>query len=171
MTIRAEQQCQIAPMAAADRPAVMRIYAEAVACQRYTFVTEAPDWASWDAAHLPGHRLVARCDGQTVGFVALSRLYSHGWLAGIAEVSIYVDRDYRQSGIGFALLTSLQRELEGQTEEPDGIWTLTSFIFPDNSACMRLHERAGFSLIGRSRRIARLGPNWRDVLIYEYNVL
>ena len=42
-------------------PAVKAIYEEGIATGNASFQTEAPDWADWDAAHLPHSRLVALC--------------------------------------------------------------------------------------------------------------
>src|SRR5512145_3145195 len=61
----------ISPMQPADWPAVRRIYAEGIATGRATFDTEIPDWEAWNAGHLAQPRLVARQDGEVVGWAAL----------------------------------------------------------------------------------------------------
>jgi L-amino acid N-acyltransferase YncA len=43
-------------------PAVKAIYQEGIATGNATFQTVAPEWADWDAAHLPHSRLVALCE-------------------------------------------------------------------------------------------------------------
>jgi phosphinothricin acetyltransferase len=53
-----------------------------------------------------------------------------------------------------------------------GIWTIQSSVFPENVTSLRLHERAGFRVVGRRERIARsrLGPHagqWRDTVLIE----
>ena len=53
-----------------------------------------------------------------------------------------------------------------------GYWTIQSSIFPENTASIRLHESAGFRIVGRRERIARsqLGPHagqWRDTVLVE----
>jgi len=54
--------------------------------------------------------------------------------------------------------------------EGAGIWTLQASIFPENVASIRLHEGAGFRLVGRRERIARLDGVWRDVVLMERRV-
>ena len=48
-----------------------------------------------------------------------------------------------------------------------GIWTIQSGIFPENDASLRLHERAGFRVVGRRARLGKLHGVWRDVLLVE----
>jgi phosphinothricin acetyltransferase len=77
-------------------------------------------------------------------------------------VSVYVAAAARGQGIGGALLDRLVAGSEAQ-----GIWTLQAGIFPENAASLRLHERAGFRLVGRRERLGRLHGSWRDVLLLE----
>jgi phosphinothricin acetyltransferase len=42
-----------------------------------------------------------------------------------------------------------------------------SGIFPENTASLALHERAGFRVIGTRERIGRHHGTWRDVLLVE----
>ncbi|WP_197038689.1 GNAT family N-acetyltransferase [Herbidospora cretacea] len=51
--------------------------------------------------------------------------------------------------------------------EAAGIRTIQSGIFPENTAALALHERAGFRVIGRRERIGRHYGVWRDVVLVE----
>ena len=54
--------------------------------------------------------------------------------------------------------------------EKSGIWTVQSGVFPDNTASLRLHEKAGFQVIGvrhHPGRMQRAGGAWRDVTLIE----
>lgn len=51
--------------------------------------------------------------------------------------------------------------------EAAGIWTIQSGIFPENTASLALHERAGFRVIGTRERIGRRHGVWRDVVLLE----
>ena len=56
--------------------------------------------------------------------------------------------------------------------EQAGIWTIQSGIFPENEVSLRLHERAGFRVVGTRARVGRMtyGPmagEWRDVVFVE----
>ena len=53
------------------------------------------------------------------------------------------------------------------SSEADGIWTIQSGVFPENTASLRLHERAGFRVVGTRERIGRHLGRWRDVAFLE----
>jgi L-amino acid N-acyltransferase YncA len=152
----------IAPLRRADWDEVARIYAEGIATGDATFETEVPDWERWDGAHMTRHRLAATAGGRLVGWAALSPVSERCVYAGIAEVSVYVAADARGHGVGTALLEALIA-----SSEADGVWTLQAGIFPENGASVRLHERAGFRVVGRRARLGRLHGVWRDVVLME----
>jgi L-amino acid N-acyltransferase YncA len=152
----------IAPLRRADWDDVARIYAEGIATGDATFETEVPDWEGWDAAHMTRHRLAATAGGRLVGWAALSPVSERCVYAGVAEVSVYVAADARGHGVGAALLEALIA-----SSEAGGVWTLQAGIFPENGASVRLHEQAGFRVVGRRARLGRLHGAWRDVVLME----
>src|ERR687885_483965 len=100
----------ITAMTPADWLAVRDIYAEGIATGQATFETEPPPWEEWNAGKLPVGRLVARIDGQVVGWAALSPVSRRACYAGVAEVSVYVTASERGRGVGSALLSQLVSE-------------------------------------------------------------
>jgi len=155
-------------MDAADWPAVERIFAEGIAGGEATFESETPTWEAFDSGRLRTPRLVAvDAAGAVVGWVAASSVSSRAVYRGVVEHSVYVDGDTRGQGVGGALLEAFVA-----ASDAAGIWTIQSSIFPENIASLRLHERAGFRVVGRRERIARSarGPHagrWRDTLLIE----
>ena len=149
-------------MTAADWSAVRDIYLEGIATGDATFETAAPEWDRWDAGHLPHCRLVARSQGEVLGWAALSAVSARRVYAGVAEVSVYIARRARGLGVGRALLEALVAESERQ-----GIWTLQAGIFPENIASLELHRRLGFRVVGVRERIGQLDGVWRDVMLLE----
>ena len=143
-------------------PEVVRIYAEGIATGDATFETEVPSWERWDAAHVREHRFVALRDGEVVGWVAAGAVSDRCVYAGVVEHSVYVAEAARGLGVGRALLEVLIASTEAA-----GIWTIQSGVFPENSASLRLHERLGFEVVGRRRRIGKLAGVWRDVIAIE----
>ena len=141
---------------------VRAVYLEGLATGDATFETEAPDWGRWDASHLPGCRLVVLSGGRVAGWAALSRVSARGVYEGVAEVSVYVGREFRGRGVGRALLSTLVRE-----SEAEGVWTLQAGVFPENAASVALHLSCGFREVGRRERVGRLGGRWRDTLLLE----
>jgi L-amino acid N-acyltransferase YncA len=141
---------------------VARIYAEGIATGEATFETAVPSWEEWNAVHLPAHRRLARRDAEIVGWVAASGVSDRCVFGGVVESSVYVARDHRGHGVGRALLEALI----DSTEAAD-IWTIQAGIFPENVASVALHERVGFEVIGRRKRLGKLNGVWRDVLLLE----
>ena len=153
----------IVPMTPEHADAVLAIYQAGLDTGHASFETTAPDWADWDAAHLPAHRLVAVTPaGRVVGWTAVSAVSSRCAYAGCVEHSVYVHPDARGSGIGPALL----RALITSTERA-GIWTIQSGIFPENTASRRAHREAGFREIGTRHRVGHHHGRWRDVVLIE----
>jgi phosphinothricin acetyltransferase len=144
-----------------DWPTVAAIWTDGIATGNATFETEVPSWAEFDRTRLPAHRLVA-ADGEVVGWAALTPTSSRDCYAGVAENSVYVAADARGRGIGRALLEAL---LAGA--DAGGIWTVQTSVFPENEASVALHLRAGFRVVGRRERIAKLNGVWRDTLFLE----
>ena len=65
-------------------------------------------------------------------------------------------------GIGAALLRALIASTEAA-----GIWTIQSSIFTEHTASLRLHQQAGFRVVGTRERIACHHGRWRDTVIME----
>lgn len=141
---------------------VARIYAEGIDTGDATFEASVPIWDEWDAAHLPRHRFVARRDGDVVGWAAASSVSDRCVFGGVVESSVYVAGDHRGEGVGRALLEALI-----ESTEASDIWTVQAGIFPENLASLALHERVGFEVIGRRKRLGKLNGVWRDVLLLE----
>jgi len=152
---------QIRVLTAEDWPAVSSIYQDGIATRLATFETATPTWSDWDKSHLPLARLVAASEF-VIGWAALTLVSSRSVYAGVAETSVYVNADWRGKGVGHALLDALITE----TENHD-IWTLQASIFPENEASLKLHQRAGFRIVGTRERIAQLNGVWRDTVLLE----
>jgi L-amino acid N-acyltransferase YncA len=155
----------IVPMTAEHAAAVLTIYQAGLDTGDASFQTEAPDWPTFDAGKLPEHRFVAVAadDGEVLGWVAVSAVSSRPVYAGVVEESVYVSTNARGGGVGRALLDRLI-----ESTEAAGIWTLQAGIFPENTASLALHERAGFRTLGVQERIGKHGERgWRDVVRLE----
>jgi len=154
----------IRPMTSADAAQVLAIYQAGLDGGEASFETRAPTWEAFDAKLLPAHRHVAAdgTSGQVLGWVAASGVSDRCVYQGVVEHSVYVAAAARHRGLGAVLL----RALIGSTEAA-GIWTIQSGIFPENTASLRLHERAGFRVVGVRARLGRHRGRWRDVVLLE----
>jgi L-amino acid N-acyltransferase YncA len=155
-------------MTAADWPRVEEIFAAGIAGGEATFETTTPGWEQFDETKLGDVRLVATDENRhVIGWAAVSRVSAREVYRGVIEHSVYVDPALHGQGIGRALLKAFVTAADNA-----GYWTIQSSIFPENTASLRLHERAGFRVVGTRRRIAlsQLGPRagqWRDTVLVE----
>jgi phosphinothricin acetyltransferase len=150
----------------ADAAAIARIYNQGIEDRIATFETE-PRTPAQIAAQIAekGDRfptVVVERDGQVIAWASAGAYRSRPAYAGVAEHSVYVDRAARGSGAGRAALEALFQAYAAR-----GFWKLVSRIFPENVASIRLHERAGFRVVGVYRRHGKLEGVWRDCAIVE----
>ncbi|MGW4529266.1 N-acetyltransferase family protein [Amycolatopsis sp. NPDC004378] len=159
----AAKPAEVVTMTAGHAGPVLAIYQAGLDTGQASFELTAPPWETWDAAHLPEHRLVALDPaGRVVGWVAVSAGSSRCVYAGVVEHSVYVDPRAQGRGVGQALLAALVASTENA-----GIWTIQSGVFPENTASRELHGRAGFREIGVRERVGRHHGVWRDVVMIE----
>ncbi|MFJ3786214.1 N-acetyltransferase family protein [Streptomyces sp. NPDC003314] len=153
----------IVPLAPEHAGQVLAIYQAGIDEGNATFETVAPTWEAFDAAKLPEHRFAALDEsGAVLGWVAASRVSDRCAYAGVVEHSVYVHPAARGRGVASALLKALVNSTERA-----GIWTIQSGIFPENTASLAFHQRAGFRVIGTRERIGRHHGVWRDVVLVE----
>ena len=116
--------------------------------------------AGWTVRPLPV--LVAEHDGRIVGFARIGPSSEREVYAGIGEHAVYVAGDARRLGVGHALLEAL-----AEAAADVGLYKLTSRIFTTNTASIRLHESAGFTIVGVQRHHGQLDGVWRDCVLVE----
>ncbi|WP_291038344.1 GNAT family N-acetyltransferase [Herbiconiux sp.] len=151
-----------------DWPVVEAIYRAGIETGNATFEADSPSWEHFDASKLDIGRLVAADDtGAVVGWVAASHVSAREVYRGVVEHSVYVARAAAGQGVGRQLVEALIAAAESA-----GVWTIQSSIFPENTASLALHDRAGFRRIGTRERIALMtyGPwagQWRDTILIE----
>jgi L-amino acid N-acyltransferase YncA/2-polyprenyl-3-methyl-5-hydroxy-6-metoxy-1,4-benzoquinol methylase len=153
----------IRPMRPADAEQVLAIYQASLDTGQASFETTAPTWDAFDQVRLPRHRHVAvSATGDVLGWAAAIAVSPRPVYRGVIEHSVYVHHEAHGRGIGAALLDALT----GSTEA-DGIWTIQTAIFPENTASLRLHQQAGFHVVGTRQRIGCHHGRWRDVTLLE----
>ena len=153
---------EIVPMTEREWKAVREIYLQGIATGNATFEQSVPEYVEWDERHLSTCRLIARWNEKVLGWAALSRVSSRRVYEGVAEVSIYIAEEVRGRGIGRKLLGALV-----EASEQNGIWTLQAGIFAENAVSIRLHQQAGFRIVGTREKIGRLDGRWRDTVLME----
>ena len=150
----------------ADAAAIARIHNQGIAERIATFRTE-PRTQEEVATHIARQddrfpTVVAVREGAVVAWAAVGAYRAHEWYAGVGEHSVYVDAGHRGIGAGLLALDALCAACEDR-----GYWKLISRIFPENTASLALHRKAGFEVVGVYRRHGRLDGEWRDCVIVE----
>jgi phosphinothricin acetyltransferase len=97
-----------------------------------------------------------------VGFASLSPYRDRPAYATTAETSVYVAADARGQGVGRALLEGIV-----DTARAHGFHALVARIVGGHEASIRLHESAGFEVVGHEREVGRKFGRWLDVTVAE----
>ncbi|BAI62083.1 GCN5-related N-acetyltransferase family protein [Methanocella paludicola SANAE] len=145
-----------------DWESVARIYGEGIDTGNSTFEQSVPTYERWISAHLEGFSIVARENGEVLGWAALSPVSARQVYRGVAELSLYVGEKHRGKGVGSALMGAMI-----ELSEKKGIWTLQGGTFPENTASLALQKKFGFREVGTRERLGRMSGRWRDVVLTE----
>lgn len=155
---------KVREMQKADWQRVYEVYRQGMKTGLATFSVEELSYEDFDQERLLVGRLVALHDDKIVGWTTLKEAYPKiPEYKGVAEVSIYIDEDYRGKGTA----TFLMEQLILLSEEK-GFWTLESDIFADNEGSLALHEKSGFRQVGYREKIGKDDSGvWRDTVLME----
>ena len=150
----------------ADAESIAVIYNQGIEDRLATLETEArsaEERRQWLAARGARHPvLVGEAEGRVVGWGSLNSFNPRPAYDHVADVSVYVGRDWRGRGVGHRLLEALiarGREL--------GYHKLVLAAFPFNAAGVALYRRLGFAEVGVYREQGRLDDKWVDVVVME----
>lgn len=149
-----------------DAEAIARIHNQGIADRIATFATQ-PRSAAQVIQQLEqkGDRfptVVVERENTVIAWASVGPYRTTPYYAGIGEHSVYVERAAREQGAGLVALDALCAACADR-----GYWKLVSRIFPENEASLRLHDRAGFRVVGVYQRHAQLDGEWRDCVIVE----
>lgn len=151
-----------------DLPAVREIYAHHVLRGTATFEEEPPDleemrrrFRAVKEKGLPW--LTAEVDGAGCGYAYAAPYHQRPAYRHAVENSVYVDRNALRRGIGAALLDELI-----DTCARRGFRQMVAVIGDSaNAASIKLHERAGFRLVGTLKSIGFKHGRWLDCVIMQ----
>lgn len=157
------EELQARPATISDAESIAEIYNQGIEDRVATFETRLRTPADIEAWFGGVHPIVVvEHLGRIVAFAATFVYRPRACYSGIAEISLYVERDARRRGAGaFAMQAILE------AAEKAGFWKLLSRVFVDNQASRNLIARAGFREVGIYEKHGQLDGVWRDVLIVE----
>ncbi len=151
-----------------DLAAIREIYAHHVLHGPATFEEEPPDveemrrrFRAVKEKGLPW--LAAEVDGAVCGYAYAAPYHRRPAYRHAVENSVYVDRNALRQGLGAALLDELIRLCEEK-----GLRQMVAVIGDSaNAASIRLHERAGFRLVGALQSVGFKHGRWLDCVIMQ----
>lgn len=149
-----------------DLDSILRIYNQGIEDRIATLEMETKDTAyieQWFQDHQGKHSiLVAEKDGKIVGWSSLNP-YSHRCAySGVADLSIYIDRDFRGQGIGSSLLPALEKEARR-----NNFYKIVLFTFPFNKNGQGLYQKNNYRTVGIFEKQGVLDGRFVDVMIME----
>ena len=160
---------QLHVRAAEERDAadIARIYMQAIQDRLATFehfLVTPEERARWVAEHSGKFPLlVAELNGRVLGWTSLSPYQVRPRIEGIAELLIFIDRDYRRHGVGRELMRAIQaaaRQL--------GHRKLIGRFVAHNDAGRTLCRMTGWREVGVHQKHTRLEGRWHDVIVVEF---
>lgn len=109
---------------------------------------------------------VMKIDGQIAGWVGLESFYGRPAYHWTAEISIYIDADFRHQGLGQQALDFVIGELPRL-----GLDALIAFIFSHNLPSQKLFKHNGFETWGHLPDVADMDGQRRslDILGKHFN--
>jgi len=97
-----------------------------------------------------------------VGWASLNQFNPRAAYEHVADISVYVAREARGSGVGGRLLPELEH-----LARRVGYHKMVLAGFPWNTPGMRLYERCGFEVVGTYHEQGLLEGRWVDVILME----
>ncbi|AXS42089.1 GNAT family N-acetyltransferase [Breoghania sp. L-A4] len=158
----------IRPAAPADIPAITAIYAHAVTHGTASFELTPPNETEmrrrFDALMASHHPyLVFEDDGVVLGYAYAGPHRPRPAYRWAVESSIYIAPERQGMGIGKALLAALVDEATVR-----GFRQMIGVVGDStHAASIRLHEAAGFEVIGTVKNVGRKFDRWLDIVMLQ----
>lgn len=147
-----------------DIPAITHIYNQGIE-EGATFETELrseQERHQWLENHCDRYlAVVAVRQGKVIGWACLNPFSPRSAYQWVADLSVYVERSARGTGVG----TALMRELERRAQML-GFHKLVLTTFPD-LATVAFYKKLNYRQVGIYREQGRLHNRWQDTLLME----
>src|SRR5437016_6753029 len=149
----------------ADLPTIVEIYNATVPTRMVTAELEQTNVEArlpWFREHSPERYpfWVMASDGRVIGWLDFKKFLSRGAYRGTAEISVYVDENFRGRGVGQRLLQHAIAHASSL-----GITALVGLIFGHNERSLKLFERLGFERWAFLPGVAQLDGVQRDLVM------
>jgi phosphinothricin acetyltransferase len=149
----------------ADLPTIVEIYNATVPTRMVTAELEPTTVEArlpWFREHSSEHYpfWVAESEGRVIAWLDFKRFLPRCAYRGTAEISVYVDEEFRRRGVGQRLLE------QAIAQAPSlGITALVGLIFGHNEPSLKLFQALGFERWGFLPGVAQLDGVERDLVV------
>ncbi len=149
----------------ADLPTIVEIYNATVPTRMVTAELEPTTVEArlpWFREHSSEHYpfWVAESEGRVIAWLDFKRFLPRSAYRGTAEISVYVDEEFRRRGVGQRLLE------QAIARAPSlGITALVGLIFGHNEPSLKLFQSLGFERWGFFPGVAQLDGVERDLVV------
>ena len=109
--------------------------------------------------------LVAEVDGKVVGYAYASTYYARAAYDWTTELSIYIAKESCGQGIGLALYTALEEELQTR-----GYLRFLACIAVPNEASISMHKKRGYVQVAHFPKIGYKFNKWHDIVWMQKNL-
>ncbi|MGV2939331.1 arsinothricin resistance N-acetyltransferase ArsN1 family A [Mesobacillus sp. LC4] len=145
---------------------ILTIYNEGISDRIATLETTTKDKAymiDWLNKHADRYKvIVAELDGKVIGWASLNPYNSREAYNGVADLSVYIKRDYRGKGIGSKLLTFIE-----SIAKEHGFYKMVLFTFAFNELGQGLYRKKGYREVGVFQNQGMLDGKFVDVMAME----
>ncbi|WP_010677733.1 arsinothricin resistance N-acetyltransferase ArsN1 family A [Bacillus timonensis] len=149
-----------------DVEGILSIYNEGIVDRIATLETSIKDKAfmlEWFQRHTDRYKvLIAEIEGEIVGWASLNQYNSRSAYDGVADLSVYVKREYRGRGVGGNLLSSIE-----ELAKENSFHKIVLFTFPFNELGQGLYKKRGFREVGVFKKQGKIDDQYIDVMAME----
>jgi len=149
-----------------DLAAIRRIYNQGVEDRAATLESDPrtlDENEQWWSQHAAPYAVLVAVEGKNVvGWASLNPFSARCAHAAIADVSVYVEREFRGKGVGFGLLCELARQAKH-----GGFRKLVLHALNGNEHGKRLYRKVGFREVGVFREHGEIDGRYVDVVAME----
>lgn len=149
-----------------DAARILEIYAPYITDSDVSFETDVPSLAEFServkriSQSFPYY--VCEVDGVIAGYAYANKIRERSAYKYSVELSVYVDADYQNRGVGKALYGRLLPELSER-----GFYTAYAGITLPNESSVGMHRAFGFREVGVWRKVGYKRGKWHDVIWLE----
>lgn len=149
-----------------DLPAILSIYNQGIEDRIATLELDQKDMdymMRWFAERSTRYRVfVAEVNGTVIGWASINPYSHRAAYAGVGDLSVYIQRDWRGKKIGQALLQAVEAHAKEH-----GFHKIVLFTFPLNVVGQGLYHKMGFREVGIFREHGKIDGKYVDVMAME----